>query len=58
MRRDVVALLLLTGGLLLLAGGAAFLVQKGRRSSASLSLAPPCGPGSDSLSSLQEEEQR
>jgi hypothetical protein len=56
--RAAAASLLLTGGLLLLVGGATFLIQKGRRPSASLSLAPPSDPDSHSLSSLQEEEQR
>jgi hypothetical protein len=56
--RAAAASLLLTGGLLVLAGGAAFLLQRGRRSGASLSLAPPCGPEHQPLSSFQEEEQR
>jgi hypothetical protein len=57
--RAAAASLLLTGGLLVLAGGAAYLLQRGRRSGASLSLAPPSGPEhQSSLSSFQEEEQR
>jgi hypothetical protein len=56
--RAVAASLLLTGGLLVLAGGAAYLLQRGRRSGASLSLAPPSGPEHQPLSSFLEEEQR
>ena len=41
-----------------LVGGAAYLLQRGRRSGASLSLAPPFGSEHQPLSSFQEEEQR
>ena len=56
--RAAAASLLLTGGLLVLVGGAAYLLQRGRRSGASLSLAPPSGSEPQPLSSFQEEEQR
>ena len=55
--RAAAASLLLTGSLLVLVGGASYLLQRGRRTGASLSLAPPSG-SERPVSSFQEEEQR
>ena len=56
--RAAAASLLLTGALLFLVGGAGLALERGRRSSARLSLAPPSTSDPHPLSSLQEEEQR
>ena len=56
--RAAAASLLLTGALLFIVGGAGLLVERGRRSGARLSLAPPTPSDPHPLSSLQEEEQR
>ena len=56
--RAAAASLLLTGGLLFIVGAVGLALQRMRRSSARLSLAPSSPTDPQPLSSFQEEEQR